>query len=243
MWEVPDPVCRCCRCGSSRSRSFAAGNAAGFFFFAALYGSTFFLAQFLQTGLGYSPLGAGVRMLPETVILFVVAPISGILINRLGERTIMVGAMLLQAVAMIWIGLIARPGVTYDELIAPLLIAGFGAGVIPTSQSVVISSVAPAAIGKASGTFNMLRQLGRHWGGDPCRGIRGSRSFHTAQTFNAGFSPAMAAAAALSASGRMAGLLLPRKPVTAEEREKAPAQPSPQSDPMPVAVSASSSRR
>jgi len=95
-----------------RSRSFAAGNAACFFFFASLYGSTFFLAQFLQTGLGYSPLGAGVRMLPETVILFAMAPISGALINRLGERTIMVVAMLLQAVAMVWIGLIARSGVT-----------------------------------------------------------------------------------------------------------------------------------
>lgn len=108
------------------SRSFAAGNAAGFLFFASLYGSTFFLAQFLQTGLGYSPLGAGVRMLPETVILFIVAPISGMLINRLGERTIMVGAMLLQAIAFVWIGLIARPGLPYSQLVLPLIIAGFG---------------------------------------------------------------------------------------------------------------------
>ena len=147
-----------------RSRSFAAGNAAGFFFFASLNGSVFFLAQFLQTGLGYSPLEAGVRMLPETVVLFAITPISGILINRLGERTIMVGAMLLQAVAMIWIGLIARPGIAYSALIAPLFIAGFGAAAIPTSQSVVIGSVAPTAIGKASGTFNMLRQLGAAFG-------------------------------------------------------------------------------
>jgi len=227
-----------------RSRSFAAGNAAGFFFFASLYGSTFFLAQFLQTGLGYSPLGAGVRMLPETVILFTVAPISGILINRLGERTIMVGAMLLQAVAMVWIGLIARPGVTYAELIAPLLIAGFGAAVIPTSQSVVISSVAPTAIGKASGTFNMLRQLGAAFGVATLAAVfAGAGSFHTAQTFNAGFSPAMAAAAALSLLGTMAGLLLPRKPVTAEERTQSPALPSLQPVPLPDAVSAGSGRR
>ena len=226
-----------------RSRSFAAGNAAGFFFFAALNGSVFFLAQFLQTELGYSPLEAGVRMLPETVILFAITPISGLLINRLGERTIMVGAMLLQAVAMIWIGLIARPGVAYSALIAPLFIAGFGAAAIPTSQSVVIGSVAPTAIGKASGTFNMLRQLGAAFGVAILAAVfAGAGSLHSAQAFGAGFSPAMAAAAALSVLGAIAGLLLPRKHATVEEREQAPAQPSPQPVPMPVAVSVSSDR-
>jgi len=64
-----------------RSRAFAAGNAAGFLFFASLYGSAFFLAQFLQTALGYGPLGAGLRLLPWTAVLFVSAPLAGVLIN------------------------------------------------------------------------------------------------------------------------------------------------------------------
>lgn len=227
-----------------RSRAFAAGNAASFLFFASLNGSVFFLAQFLQTGLGYSPLEAGVRMLPETVILFALAPISGILINRLGERTLMVGAMLLQAIAMVWIGLIARPGLAYSALIAPLFLAGFGSAAIPTSQSVVIRSVATSAIGKASGTFNMLRQFGAAFGVAILASVfAGAGSFHTAQTFSAGFSPAMAAAAALSLLGAIAGLLLPRKHATVEARKQAPAQPSLQPAPLPEAVSASSSRR
>jgi EmrB/QacA subfamily drug resistance transporter len=226
-----------------RSRSFAAGNAAGFFFLAALYGSTFFLAQFLQTGLGYSPLGAGVRMLPETVVLFAMAPISGILINRIGERTIMVVAMLLQAVAMVWIGLIARPGLTYSELIAPLFIAGFGAAAIPASQSVVISSVAASAIGKASGTFNMLRQLGAAFGVAILVAVfAGAGSFHSTQAFSAGFSQAMAAAAVLSLIGAIVGLLLPRKRAIAEERKQATAQPSSQPDLMLAPVNASPGR-
>ncbi|HEX5156110.1 MAG TPA: MFS transporter [Ktedonobacterales bacterium] len=227
-----------------RSRFFAAGNAAGFLFFAALNGSVFFLAQFLQTELGYSPFEAGVRMLPETVILFTITPISGLLINRLGERTIMVGAMLLQAVAMIWIGLIARPDVAYSALIAPLFIAGFGAAAIPASQSAVMRSVAASAIGKASGTFNMLRQLGAAFGVAILAAVfAGVGSFHSAQAFSAGFSPAMAAAAVLSLLGAIAGLLLPRKRARAEAREQAPEQPASQPVSMPQAVSAISSRR
>ena len=69
-----------------RSRAFSAGNAAGFLFFATLYGSAFFLAQFLQTALGYGPLGAGLRLLPLTAILFVTAPIAGVLVNRFGDK-------------------------------------------------------------------------------------------------------------------------------------------------------------
>src|SRR5713226_3976903 len=77
-----------------RSRAFSAGNAAGFLFFASLYGYAFFLAQFLQTALGYGPLGAGLRLLPWTAMLFVSAPLAGVLVNRVGERTLMVGPAL-----------------------------------------------------------------------------------------------------------------------------------------------------
>src|SRR5215213_9223147 len=142
-----------------RSRAFTAGNTAGFLFFASLYGSTFFLAQFLQTVLGYGPLGAGLRLLPWTVMLFVSAPLAGALVNRLGERALLVGGLLLQAVAMAWIGMIARPDLEYHQLVAPLIIAGFGAAAIPSGQNAVVSAVAASEIGKASGAFNMLRQL------------------------------------------------------------------------------------
>lgn len=208
-----------------RSRAFAAGNAAGFFFFASLYGSAFFLAQFLQTAQSYTPLGAGLRLLPWTATLFVTAPISGALINRFGERALMVGAMLLQGIAMMWIGLIARPGLAYTDLIAPLIIAGFGAAAIPTSQNAVISSVTGAAIGKASGTFNMLRQLGGAFGVAILAAVfSGAGSFHSAQAFSNGFAPAMVASAALSFAGVVAGLLLPGRRVVAKATEVAPQQ-------------------
>ncbi|MGH3972571.1 MAG: MFS transporter, partial [Pseudonocardiaceae bacterium] len=59
------------------SRVFSSATGTSFLLFAALYGSVFFLAQFMQTGLGYTPLEAGLRLVPWTATLFVVAPLAG----------------------------------------------------------------------------------------------------------------------------------------------------------------------
>jgi EmrB/QacA subfamily drug resistance transporter len=193
-----------------RVRAFSAGNAAGFLFFASLYGSTFFLAQFLQIVLGYGPLGAGLRLLPWTAMLFVSAPVAGVLVNRFNERAILVGGLMLQAIAMAWIGLISRPDMAYPELVAPLMIAGFGAAVIPASQNAVVSSVEPAEIGKASGIFNMLRQLGAAFGVAILVAVFArAGSFNSAQTFVDGFAPAMGVSAGLSLLGAATGMALP----------------------------------
>src|SRR5205823_6406370 len=76
-----------------RSRAFAASNLACFCFTGTIYTGLFFMAQFLQTGQGYGPLGAGLRLLPWTAVLFVVAPIAGALVNRIGERPLVVGGL------------------------------------------------------------------------------------------------------------------------------------------------------
>jgi EmrB/QacA subfamily drug resistance transporter len=193
-----------------RSRAFAAGNAAGFLFFASLYGSTFFLAQFLQTALGYGPLGAGVRLLPWTAMLFLSAPFAGVLVSRFGERPIMVGGLLLQGIAMAWIGQIAWPGLAYPALIAPLILAGFGAAAIPAGQNAVVGAVARQEIGKASGAFNMLRQLGAALGVAALAAVFARfGGFGSAEAFSSGFTPAMIVSAALSFAGAGAAACLP----------------------------------
>jgi EmrB/QacA subfamily drug resistance transporter len=60
-----------------RSPAFSSGITASFLFYAALYATLFFLPQFLQTVQGYGPLGAGLRLLPWTATLFLVAPVAG----------------------------------------------------------------------------------------------------------------------------------------------------------------------
>ena len=105
------------------------------------------------------------RLLPWTATLFVVAPIAGALVNRVGERPLIVGGLFLQAVGMAWIALIAAPDLAYAELVAPLIVAGAGVSMaMPAAQNAVVSAVAKSEIGKASGTFNMLRFLGGVFG-------------------------------------------------------------------------------
>jgi EmrB/QacA subfamily drug resistance transporter len=78
-----------------RSRAFSAGNGAIFLTFASLFGAVFFLAQFLQSGLGDDALGAGLRLLPWTATLFFVAPVAGALVDRFGERPFLAGGLAL----------------------------------------------------------------------------------------------------------------------------------------------------
>jgi hypothetical protein len=71
--------------------------------------------------LGYSPLGAGLRLVPAWVILTVIAPFSGVLIRRFGERVLVAGGLTAFAVGLAWVALIARTGQPYAELVVPLV--------------------------------------------------------------------------------------------------------------------------
>ena len=199
-----------------RSRPIAAGNVATFSVFALLMAMVFFMAQFLETGLGYGPLGAGLRLLPGWATLAVIAPFAGTLINRVGERPLIVGGLTVTAGAMAWISLIARFGLPYWHLIAPLLLAGCGVSVaIPATMSAVMTAVPPAAIGQASGILNTLRQFGGVFGVAICAAVfAASGHYASPATFVAGFGPAMAACAGLALLGAAAGLVIPgRRPV------------------------------
>ncbi len=195
-----------------RSRPFAPGNAATFFMAATLFGAVYFMAQFLQTAQHNGPLDAGLRLLPWTGTLFFVAPIAGKRIGRVGERPFIAAGLLLQALGMGWIALIASPQVAYAQLVAPMIIAGAGISMaIPATQSAVVSHIAPQSIGKASGTFTTMRQLGAAFGVAILVAVfAGAGSYHSPQAFSDGFTPAIAVAAGLSLAGAIAGLAIPR---------------------------------
>jgi MFS family permease len=63
---------------------------------------------------------------PWTVTLFVVAPVAGKQVNRIGARPLVVAGLLLQAAGFGWIALIAGSGLTYPPLILPFVISGCG---------------------------------------------------------------------------------------------------------------------
>src|SRR5207237_3062974 len=125
------------------SRAFSSGIAASMLFYAAMYGVLFLLPQFLQTTLGFGPFNAGLRLLPWTATLFVTAPIAGAVVNRLGERRLVVTGLLMQAIGLGWIAEIVSPTVAYSALVAPLVLAGVGVSMaMPAAQNAILSSVA-----------------------------------------------------------------------------------------------------
>ena len=193
-----------------RSPAFAAGNAATLLMFGALFSAVFFMAQFLQTTLGLSPLQAGVRLIPWTGTVMVVSPIAGAMVERVGERPLLVGGLLMQAAGFGWVALLARTGLPYSHMVPPLIVAGVGISTaLPAVQNAVVGAVAPAEIGKASGTFSTMRQLGGAFGlAIGVAVFSGAGSYASPAAFSDGFVPAIAVSAALSLLGAFAALPL-----------------------------------
>jgi EmrB/QacA subfamily drug resistance transporter len=202
--------------GLFRLRGFAAGNAAGLFLYASLYGCLFFSAQYFQTGRGDTPLAAGLHLLAWTASVTVVAPLAGRLVNRIGARSLTVLGLTLQAAGLGWIALLATPSVPYWALIAPMFVAGTGVSMaMPAVQTAVLNAVAPDQIGKASGVFNTGRQLGGVFGvAVLALAFSKAGGYAGPFSFTDGFAAAMAVGAALSLAGAVAATAIPPRRIT-----------------------------
>jgi EmrB/QacA subfamily drug resistance transporter len=195
-------------------RTFSAAGIAAFLLTAALYSTVFFFAQYLQSSLGYSPLGAGVRFLPWTLALFAVAPAAGRLIDRTGNRALLAGGLALQAIGLAWVALTIAGGQSYICAIAALVIAGCGTSMaLPAAQNAVMNAAPRADTGKASGIFNTARQLGGALGVSVLATVFAANgSYAGPAAFRAGAGPAIGVAAGLSALGAVAAMFIRRRP-------------------------------
>ena len=196
-------------------RTFSAANATVFLLTASLFGAVFFLAQYLQVTLGVSPLGAGLRFLPWTLTLFVVAPAAGRLADRIGERSLLSLGLGLQATGLGWVALTVANGDGYPAAVPALVIAGCGTSMaLPASQNAVMNSVRPSEVGAASGVFTTARQLGGVFGVAVAAAVFAARgSYADAEAFRTGVGPALAVAAGLSLLGAAGALTVrPRIP-------------------------------
>jgi EmrB/QacA subfamily drug resistance transporter len=212
--------------GFFRSRAFSAGLAASFLLTASLYSSVFFAAQFFQVAVGTNPMGAGLRLVPWTATLLVVAPVTGLLADRVGDRPLLLVGLILQVVGLGWLALAAAPDVSYLAVLGPFLVAGIGCSMaIPVSQTVIVGAVPADAIGKAAGVNNTFQELGGALGLAVTVAVFAATGTVTGpDSFVDGFGPALAAAAALAALGAVAALAVPRgrrsaaEPVRADPR-------------------------
>ncbi|WP_062998903.1 DHA2 family efflux MFS transporter permease subunit [Nocardia mikamii] len=196
-----------------RSRAFAVMNVSAFAFAVGVFGSIFLLAQFFQVVQGYSPLAAGVRTLPWTMAPMVVAPLAGLVVDRIGARTLIVAGQVFQAAALAWIGALVTADMSRAAFIGPFLLAGIGMGLtFAPGSTVVMASAPPADQGVASGTNNTIREVGVAMGVAILASIFASYgSYLSPADFVAGMAPAVRVGAVIVALGAGATALLPRR--------------------------------
>ena len=194
-----------------RNRAFAATNAVSLAMYFGMFGSIFLLAQFFQTAQHFSALQAGLRTLPWTAMPIVVAPVAGILSDRIGSRPLMVAGLSLQAAALAWFSLILDAGMAYTAVIGPFILAGTGmAMVFAPAANAVLASVAPAQAGQASGATNAIRELGGVLGVAVLATVFSSAGgYATPQVFTRGLIPAVLVGAGVLALGAVAALFVP----------------------------------
>jgi EmrB/QacA subfamily drug resistance transporter len=199
--------------GFFRSRTFTAGNAAIFFVLGSLFSDVFFFPQLLQTGLHYDVLQTGLRLMVWTSTFIVVAPGVGALVDRIGERPLMVSGLLIQSGGTAWIALIARPGLPFSHLVVPLIVAGVGISMaIPSAQNSVVGSATLETAGKLAGINSMMRELGGVFGIAIAVAVfAGFGGYATTQAFVNGFGPAIGVSSGLAFFGALCGLALPSR--------------------------------
>jgi EmrB/QacA subfamily drug resistance transporter len=195
-----------------RSRTFTLANAASVFMYFGMFGSIFLLAQFFQTVQGYSPLQAGLRVLPWTAMPIFIAPIAGALSDRIGGGRIMGVGLALQAVGLGWMAMVSTPTVPYADLVTPFVLSGIGMALFfAPVANVVLGAVRRQEEGQASGANNALRELGGVFGVAVLATVFSSfGGYGTGQTFVDGLTPALWIGAAVVAIGAVAAFGIPR---------------------------------
>jgi EmrB/QacA subfamily drug resistance transporter len=143
-----------------RKPTFAGASIVAFALSFSMFSMFLYLTLYIQNVLGYSPLQAGLRFLPLTLVSFVVAPMAGRLSTRFSARLFFACGL-----GLVGVGLLLMGGLRFDSdwtaLLAGFLVAGAGVGMVnPVLASTAVGVVDPARSGMASGINNTFRQVG-----------------------------------------------------------------------------------
>ena len=228
-------------------RGFAVTNVVSVAMYFGMFGSIFFLSQFLQNVLGNSPLQAGLKLLVWTGATMVVAPIAGVLSERYDARWFMVAGLALQAGALGAIATLVGLHTTYSSLLIPFVMGGAGmALVFAPSANAVLASVRVDQAGQASGATNALREVGGVLGVAVLATVfTGSGGYATPEAFVNGLIPAVWVGAGVLAAGALLAAVLPfrARSTASARRSRRDAAGSPGRRPNPPPVAGGPPRR
>ncbi|MCX5404176.1 MFS transporter [Streptomyces sp. NBC_00335] len=156
--RAPDPIIPL--------RMFSARNRTGTYVImlslaAAMFGMFFFIVQFVQNVLGFSPIRSGIGFLPITAAIITAAGLSQRLLPRFGPKPFMVIGSALTGAGLAWLSFIETDSSYVSGVLGPMLLFGFGMGLnFVTLTLTAVSGVAPQEAGAASGLLNASQQVG-----------------------------------------------------------------------------------
>jgi predicted MFS family arabinose efflux permease len=148
-----------------RKPTFTGASIVAFALSASMFAMFLYITLYMQNILGFSPLDAGLRFLPLSVISFFVAAAAGPLSERFHKRIFFVLGLALVGFALLWMGQAFRGGLTVNDgwtaMLGGFIVAGIGIGMInPPLAATAVGVVPPQRAGMGSGINTTFRQVG-----------------------------------------------------------------------------------
>ncbi len=203
------------------ARDFAVGNVTTFLMSGAIFAGGLLVTEEFQLARHYSPVGAGLHLLPFFATPMLVSPLAGALSDRIGRRPIIVVGLSLLTTGFVWVAWRGSLRASWIELVIALLIAGVGISMaLPTVPTAVLSAVPEQDMGKASGINYMAQRFGAVFAvaiGSTVFATYGG--LQTPASVTAGFRPALWACAILAALGTLAATAMSARPTPAAKVE------------------------
>ncbi len=186
-----------------RNRTYVGANLAMLLVALAMFGVFFFVSLYMQNVLRYSAVEAGAAFLPMTLLIIVVAPLSGRLSDRWGSRWLMAGGMVLLSIQLTYFSQLPSDA-TFWRLLPALVIGGFGMSMTMTPSSAAAMRAVPVEkAGIGSAVLNACRQVGGSTGIALMGAIMASQlaTPPTTESFMRGFERALLVSAVIALLG------------------------------------------
>lgn len=202
-----------------RNRAFSAVNAGALLMAFGMYGVVFLITQFMQNIQHMTPTEAGVRMLAWTAMPIVVAPVAGMMSDRIGGRPVAVFGLVMLAAGFAYWALVLSPDASYAEQLPGFLLGGVGvACFFAPLFTLTMSSVDASEQGIASGANSAARELGAPLGVTVLTTVFiHNGGYASGQNFVDGFVPALWVGAAAMAIAAVV-MLFSTRPAGAQEQ-------------------------
>jgi DHA2 family multidrug resistance protein len=143
---------------------FACAAVIAFIFGAGMMGSTYIIPVFVQTMIGFTPLLAGLMMMPAGLMLAFIFPLAGRLSDAMPASTMIIGGLVLFAAGFVLM-VTADADTTFWTLVSMVMVSRLGLGFInPSLNATSLKALPPDKVRQGAGVANFMRQLGGAFG-------------------------------------------------------------------------------